>query len=65
MQQIIATDDGDRENDFVFLDGGATIEMHVILRAERLPTPLQYTEVFREVRAQADQTTPSQGTSPP
>lgn len=66
VQQIIATDDGDRENDFVFLDGGATIEMHVTLRAERLPTPLRYTEVFREVRAQADQTMPpNQGTSPP
>jgi hypothetical protein len=65
VQQVIATDDGERENDFLFLDGGATIEMHVILRAERLPTPLRYTEVFREVRGQAEESTPIQGTLPP
>lgn len=55
VRQIIAADDGQRENDFVFRDGGATIEMHVTLQAQRLPTPLHYVEVFREVRSQPDQ----------
>ncbi len=65
LQQVIATDDGERENDFVFLDGGATIEMLVTLRAERLPTPLRYQEVFREIRTQADQSAHDQPILPP
>jgi len=65
LQQIIATDDGNRENDFVFLDGGTTIEMLVTLRAERLPTPLRYMEVFREIRPQADAAPREQTMSPP
>ncbi len=47
LQQTILTDDGGRENDFVFLDGGGTLELHVRLWADRLPTPLIYTLVFR------------------
>ena len=50
LRQTIATDDGERDNDFVFLEGGAAIEMHVTLRAERLPAPLRYIAVYREIR---------------
>jgi hypothetical protein len=65
LQQVIATDDGKRENDFLFLDGGATIEMLVTLRADRLPTPLRYQEVFREIRTQAAQSAQDQTPFPP
>jgi hypothetical protein len=50
LRQTIATDDGLRENAFLFLEGGTVVEMRVTLIAQRLPTPLHYTEVFREVR---------------
>jgi hypothetical protein len=49
LRQVIATDDGQRENDFEFLDGGARIALHVVLTAERLPIPLRYTLVYRRV----------------
>jgi len=67
LRQVIATDDGDRKNDFVFLDGGATIEMHVTLEAQRLPTPLRYMEVFRELRSPSDEGArcPCQSMTPP
>jgi hypothetical protein len=58
LRQTIASDDGERENDFIFLDAGATIEMHVTLKADRLPAPLQYVEVFREIRSQPDGSPP-------
>jgi len=58
LRQTIADDDGERENDFVFLDDGATVEMHVTLTADRLPAPLHYVEVFREIRTQPDRTPP-------
>jgi hypothetical protein len=58
LRQTIASDDGERENDFIFLDAGATIEMHVTLSADRLPAPLQYIEVFREIRSQPDRGPP-------
>jgi hypothetical protein len=47
LRQIIKTDDGQRENDFVFLDDGARVALHVILTAERLLIPLQYTLLYR------------------
>jgi hypothetical protein len=47
LRQIIKTDDGQRENDFVFLDDGARVALHVILTADRLPIPLQYTLLYR------------------
>ena len=49
VRQIINTDDGQRENDFEFLDDGATVALHVILTAERLPIPLRYTLLYRRV----------------
>jgi hypothetical protein len=61
LRQTIATDDGQRNNDFVLLEGGATIEMHVTMTAERLPTPLRYIQVFREIRpATSPASTPAQ-----
>lgn len=69
LRQVIATDDGQRENDFVFFDDGARIELHVTLSADRLPTPLRYTLIFRRIPgdrerngAQAD--LPSNGVGP-
>lgn len=47
LRQVIHTDDGQRENDFVFLDSGARVELHVTLTADRLPTPLRYMLIFR------------------
>jgi hypothetical protein len=47
LRQVIKTDDGQRENDFVFLDDGARVALHVILTADRLPIPLRYTLVYR------------------
>jgi hypothetical protein len=47
LRQVIKTDDGQRENDFVFLDDGARVALHVILTAERLPIPLRYTLLYR------------------
>jgi hypothetical protein len=47
LRQVIATDDGQRENDFVFLDDGARVELHVTLTAERLPIPLRYMLLYR------------------
>jgi hypothetical protein len=47
LRQEIATDDGKRENYFLFLEGGARIELHVVLTADRLPRPLNYTLIFR------------------
>lgn len=47
LRQVIATDDGQRENDFVFLDDGARVELHVTLTADRLPMPLRYTLLYR------------------
>jgi hypothetical protein len=58
LRQTIADEDGERENDFIFLDSGATVEMHVTLVAARLPAPLHYVEVFREVRSQPDHSPP-------
>lgn len=49
VRQIIKTDDGQRENDFEFLDDGARVALHVILTAERLPIPLRYTLLYRRV----------------
>jgi hypothetical protein len=49
VRQIIKTDDGQRENDFEFLDDGARVALHVILTADRLPIPLQYTLFYRRV----------------
>jgi hypothetical protein len=47
LHQEILASDGAREDDFVFSDNGDRIVMHVTLRADRLPTPLVYTLVFR------------------
>jgi hypothetical protein len=47
LRQEIAADDGRRENYFLFLDGGARVELHVVLSADRLPRPLSYMLVFR------------------
>lgn len=47
LRQVIKTDDGQRENVFVFLDDGAKVALHVTLTAERLPIPLRYTLVYR------------------
>jgi hypothetical protein len=49
VRQIIKTDDGQRENDFEFLDDGARVALHVILTADRLPIPLRYTLLYRRV----------------
>jgi hypothetical protein len=47
LRQTIVTDDGGRNNEFVFLDGGAEMRMHVRLWADRLPVPLMYSLAFR------------------
>jgi len=47
LRQTIVTDDGGRNNEFVFLEGGAEMRMHVILWADRLPVPLMYSLAFR------------------
>jgi hypothetical protein len=49
LRQVIATDDGQRENDFEFLDNGERIALHVVLSAERLPMPLRYTLMYRRL----------------
>ncbi len=49
LRQVIKTDDGQRENVFVFLNDGAKVALHVILTAERLPALLRYTLVYRRV----------------
>jgi hypothetical protein len=41
---------GDTLNDdFAFLDGGERLELHVVLEAEHLPGPLDYTLEFRRL----------------
>jgi hypothetical protein len=47
LRQLILASDGQRIDDFVFQEGGARLDMHVTLRADRLPTPLDYTLTFR------------------
>ena len=49
LRQLILASDGQRVDDFVFREGGARVDMHVTLSAERLPTPLVYTLIFRRV----------------
>lgn len=39
LHQVIAASDGHRNDDFVFLDGGERLELHVVLEAEHLPGP--------------------------
>jgi hypothetical protein len=49
LKQMIHASDGQREDDFVFLDQGERLEMHVVLTADRLPKPLVYTLLFLRV----------------
>jgi hypothetical protein len=46
LHQLIQASDGSRADDFVFLDGGQRVALHVTLRADRLPRPLTYTLMF-------------------
>jgi hypothetical protein len=50
LKQRITASDGHRNDDFVFFDGGERMELHVVLVAEHLPAPLDYTLEFRRVR---------------
>jgi hypothetical protein len=38
---------GHRNDDVVFVDGGERMVLHVVLEAEHLPGPLDYTLEFR------------------
>lgn len=49
LHQIITASDGHRNDDFVFCDGGERIELHVVLEAEHLPGPLDYTLEYRRL----------------
>ena len=49
LHQVITASDGHRNDDFIFLDGGERIELHVVLEAEHLPGPLDYTLEFRRL----------------
>ena len=49
LHQVITASDGHRNDDFVFLDGGERMELHVVLEAEHLPGPLDYTLEFRRL----------------
>jgi hypothetical protein len=49
LHQVITASDGHRNDDFVFLDGGERLEIHVVLEAEHLPGPLDYTLEFRRL----------------
>jgi hypothetical protein len=49
LHQVITASDGHRNDDFVFLDGGERLELHVVLEAEHLPGPLDYTLEFRRL----------------
>lgn len=55
LRQVIHSEDGQRENDFVFLDGGDRLELHVVLSTERLPMPLRYMLSFRRPAAAPEQ----------
>jgi hypothetical protein len=49
LHQVITASDGHRNDDFVFVDGGERMELHVLLEAEHLPGPLDYTLEFRRL----------------
>jgi hypothetical protein len=49
LHQTITASDGHRQDDFVFLDGGERLQLHVLLEAEHLPGPLDYTLEFRRL----------------
>jgi len=49
LHQVITASDGHRNDDFVFLDGGERMELHVVLEAEHLPGPLDYSLEFRRL----------------
>ena len=49
LHQLITASDGHRQDDFVFVDGGERVELHVVLIAEHLPGPLSYTLEFRRL----------------
>jgi hypothetical protein len=49
LHQTITASDGHRDDDFAFLDGGERLELHVVLEAEHLPGPLDYTLEFRRL----------------
>jgi hypothetical protein len=50
LQQTITASDGHRRDDFVFSDDGECVALHVVLVAEHLPAPLDYTLEFRRLR---------------
>ncbi len=50
LEQTITASDGRRQDDFVFSDDGERMELHVVLVAEHLPQPLDYTLEFRRLR---------------
>jgi hypothetical protein len=50
LKQTITASDGHRNDDFVFSDDGEFMALHVMLVAEHLPGPLDYTLEFRRVR---------------
>lgn len=47
VRQWIAAPDGERENAFIFVDGGARLRLHVTVKSHRLPQPLEYDLMFR------------------
>jgi hypothetical protein len=49
LHQVITASDGHRNDDFVFFDGGEHMVLHVLLEAEHLPGPLDYTLEFRRL----------------
>lgn len=47
VRQTIEAKDGQRENAFVFTDGGARLHLVVTVTSHRLPRPLTYELIFR------------------
>lgn len=47
VRQTIEAGDGQRENAFVFTDGGARLHLVVTVTSHRLPRPLTYELIFR------------------
>lgn len=49
LHQTITASGGHRQDDFALVDGGERLELHIVLEAEHLPGPLDYTLEFRRL----------------
>jgi hypothetical protein len=47
VRQTIVAGDGQRENAFIFTDGGTRLHLVVTVTSHRLPRPLTYELLFR------------------